>query len=435
MRVCFWIFSLLIVAAAAKTPAKKRILVILENEELKTTHALFFDDLKAKGFTVTFRFEKDKGVALEKWGEYQYDNLILFTPTARHFGRRLSIKEVIDFVDSGRNLMLIGSPELSKRVFDVGAECGIDFETSGSNVLDHFHHAKLEGKDFDPHLITVEPENRIRELFDKRKSGRAQHPLLYRGIGHSVAADQEYVTVAVAGNPTSYSWDPDQPTPEVEKMLAGRDLSLISMMQTRHNARVTVVGSLDFFSNELFTTPFTSSKHPSSTERMVSGNREFAQDLALWTFQSIGVLRTRTPRHYNRMTGVKPPMYTTKDPIHFEVDIMEYVEDHWQPYHAKDVQLEYYMMSPYIRLPLEDQGNGTFALDLVAPDVHGVFKFLVTYHRPGYSNVDITEMAPIRPFRHDEYERFILTAYPYYASVFSMMVGFWVFGMMYLYHK
>lgn len=31
---------------------------------------------------------------------------------------------------------------------------------------------------------------------------------------------------------------------------------------------------------------------------------------------------------------------------------------------------------------------------------------------------------PVRPFRHNEYERFIPTAYPYYGSAFSMV---WLF--------
>lgn len=41
----------------------------------------------------------------------------------------------------------------------------------------------------------------------------------------------------------------------------------------------------------------------------------------------------------------------------------------------------------------------------------------------------------IRPFHHDEYERFIFSAFPYYASAFSMMAGFLVFGAFFLYSK
>lgn len=43
--------------------------------------------------------------------------------------------------------------------------------------------------------------------------------------------------------------------------------------------------------------------------------------------------------------------------------------------------------------------------------------------------------VPVRPFKHNEYERFLLCAYPYYASAFSTMVAFFLMGFFYLYHK
>ncbi len=43
--------------------------------------------------------------------------------------------------------------------------------------------------------------------------------------------------------------------------------------------------------------------------------------------------------------------------------------------------------------------------------------------------------VPVRPFKHNEYERFLECAYPYYTSALSMMLGFFVLGFFYLYHK
>ena len=45
------------------------------------------------------------------------------------------------------------------------------------------------------------------------------------------------------------------------------------------------------------------------------------------------------------------------------------------------------------------------------------------------------ETVPIRPFKHHEYERFIVQAYPYYASVASMMAGFMAVGFFFLYTR
>lgn len=72
---------------------------------------------------------------------------------------------------------------------------------------------------------------------------------------------------------------------------------------------------------------------------------------------------------------------------------------------------------------------------MTAPDVYGVFKFVVDYNRVGYSYIHFEEQVPIRPYRHDEYERFIVAAYPYYASIFSTMGAFFLFGLSVLYTK
>jgi oligosaccharyltransferase complex subunit beta len=43
--------------------------------------------------------------------------------------------------------------------------------------------------------------------------------------------------------------------------------------------------------------------------------------------------------------------------------------------------------------------------------------------------------VPVRPFKHDEYERFLGCAYPYYASALSTMLAFAFLGLFFLYHK
>ena len=73
--------------------------------------------------------------------------------------------------------------------------------------------------------------------------------------------------------------------------------------------------------------------------------------------------------------------------------------------------------------------------EVTAPDVYGVFKFIIDYNCLGYSYLHLEEQVPIRPFRHDEYERFIVAAYPYYASIFSSMAAFFIFGFAVLYTK
>jgi oligosaccharyltransferase complex subunit beta len=79
--------------------------------------------------------------------------------------------------------------------------------------------------------------------------------------------------------------------------------------------------------------------------------------------------------------------------------------------------------------------QGTFSAQVRIPDVYGVFKWVLNYHRPGYSWVELSETVPVRPYKHSEYERFITQAYPYYASAMAMMCGFFGLGFVFLYAK
>jgi oligosaccharyltransferase complex subunit beta len=69
------------------------------------------------------------------------------------------------------------------------------------------------------------------------------------------------------------------------------------------------------------------------------------------------------------------------------------------------------------------------------PDVYGVFKYVLDYSHQGYSHISLQQVVPVRPYKHDEYERFLLAAYPYYASVLSTMTAFFLLGWAFLYSK
>ena len=82
------------------------------------------------------------------------------------------------------------------------------------------------------------------------------------------------------------------------------------------------------------------------------------------------------------------------------------------------------MLDPYIRSNLVITEQDALSQRLTLPDVYGVFTFHVNYKRLGYTFLEAKDVVAIRPFRHDEYPRFLTAAWPYYASAASMMVGF-----------
>lgn len=118
--------------------------------------------------------------------------------------------------------------------------------------------------------------------------------------------------------------------------------------------------------------------------------------------------------------------------------------------------------------------GGKYSVQFKLPDVYGVFQFKVDYNRLGYTHlysstqvrfkinfktfyifqvlnisaaiyslltftdifcVCVIPQVSVRPLQHTQYERFIPSAFPYYASAFSMMAGLFVFSVVFLHMR
>jgi oligosaccharyltransferase complex subunit beta len=119
----------------------------------------------------------------------------------------------------------------------------------------------------------------------------------------------------------------------------------------------------------------------------------------------------------------------------YSIDVSALQDGSWRPYLADDLQLEFTMLDPHLRLPLSassaepavSTAASRFSARFQAPDRHGVFTFKVDYRRAGWSFIDEKTVVSVTPPRHDQYERFITGALPYYggaASVSIATVGF-----------
>merc|ERR1712218_521468 len=96
--------------------------------------------------------------------------------------------------------------------------------------------------------------------------------------------------------------------------------------------------------------------------------------------------------------------------------------------------MEFHRIDPFVRLTMTNS-NGHFVGKFKIPDVYGVYQFRVDYVRTGLTRLYSATQFAVRPLRHDQYERFIVSAYPYYASAFSMMVGVCVFSIVFLHFQ
>jgi len=406
-----------------------RALVLLDNLAIKESHSIFFKTLTDLGFSLTYKTADDPSIVLKKYGSYLFDHLILFSPSVEEFGGDLKVEGVTEFIDAGGNVLVAGNSQTGDVLREIASECGFEADEEGNSVIDHLNF-DVDLDDGKHTLIAADPANLIDSkpiVGDKKSLG----PILYEGTGLMVDNENPLVLEILTASSTAYSHNPDEPVIEYPHA-TGKGTVLVAGLQARNNARVVFAGSIDMLSDKFFNAKVSSSSGKKATK---SGNQALAVALASWCFQLSGVLRVKGVDHH--LEGEKGPQtvaYTIKDDVVYSIDIEEYSNGKWVPYNGKDVQMEFVRIDPFVRLTLNNQ-NGHFEGKFKIPDVYGVYQFKVDYVRPGVSRLLSTTQFSVRPWRHDQYERFISSAYPYYASSFSMMFGVVLFSVVFLHHQ
>lgn len=400
--------------------ATENTLVLLDNLAIRETHSIFFKSLQDRGYALTFKSADDSGLVLSKYGEYLYQNLIIFAPSVEEFGGTLNVDTLTEFIDDGGNVLIAGSSVTGDVLRELASECGFEVDEEGAYVIDHLHYDK--SSDDGQHTTIIVPAT---NLIDAPVIvGNNRHtPLLYRGTG--LLADQEnpLVLPLLTAESTAYSYNPDQPIKEYPHAV-GKNTVLIAALQARNNARVVFSGSLAFFSDELF------SRHD-------AGNKDVAVAISQWVFGERGQLRVKSVRHGLADDLRQPPggAYTITDDVVYAIEIEMLSGGRWSPYDADDVQLEFVRIDPFVRTRLTRGKEGLYTSRFRIPDVYGVYQFKVDYDRVGYTRLSSNTQVSVRPLQHTQYERFIHSAYPYYASAFSMMAGVFLFTFVFLHYK
>jgi len=399
--------------------------------QIKNTHSIFFESLKDRGHQLVIReaYEDSASVVFEKYGQFFFDNLILFSPSAEDFGGGMSVEQILSFIDQGGNVIIAASPNCTEPIRELAYEIGLSIDDEGTEVIDHVSYDESDANGLHT-LITSTQWIDNKAILGNGSSA----PILFKGIGHATVHQSRLFTKVLTGTDNTYSSNPlssdDLPAS------IGKQTLLVTAIQTRNNARLVFSGSLDLFSDKFFSLPV--KVHSSGSSYSKSGNEAFCKELSKWVFGERGIIRAHSLSHKHQDNNdINPYSYRIMDNIEFSITMEEWCskKGDWVPFKNDDVQLEFVMLDPYIRTNLKHNGNGKFHARFQVPDVYGVFKFVVEYHRVGYSNLEVQTQVSVRPFRHNEYERFIDVAYPYYLSAGSLMVGFFIFGFVFLYQK
>jgi len=439
---------LALTAAASATPGgSPTVLVIVDTQAVIETHSNFLGQLSALGFTTVVKSHDDPSLALKKYGDYLYDHLVLLAPVADELASgSLNAESVIEFIDDGGNVLIAAgggpsSTHTGEIVRDIASEVGVEIDEDGTSVIDHLN---VDEQDEGLHnLIVADPGLLVKSNRIVGNANEEGAPLLFRGQGMLTDPANPLVLSILSGSSTSYSHHPEEVIKDYPHAV-GRNTILIAGLQARNNARVVIIGSKDFLSDQFFASNVKKASDTSSSAPQQSGNQALARSLVAWCFQQTGVIRIDSVSHRlasaastNSQDSSNEAFYTVRDECVYTLHISEYVGGVWVPFHADDLQMEFVRIDPFVRQRMVSrEGNGgVFTSQFTIPDVYGVFKFTVDYARLGLTRISASTQVSVHPLRHNQYERFIYSAYPYYASAFSMMAGVFIFSLVFLHMK
>jgi len=398
------------------------VLVLHDGSNLEVSHSRFLNGLRSKGFDLTLKSADDKDLQLIEYGLLKYDNLVLFSPNVDEFGGDVSPSKIGSYVDHGGNVLIGLDSRLTDTMRVAVSEFGVTADMEDYAVIDHFNFSN----DYDEGDHTT-LSYKVSEYYSEAKpfspsSRAADDALLFQGVGMSVSKSNQLVAPVMTASKTAYSYLTNEKVNSMP-MVLGQEMTLIAAQEARNNARVVISGSLKFFGNDF-----------------AESNQAYALQLALWTFQRVGVLKIENVRHHLSDSKETLETYTIFDDVTYAVDVFELAADGetWAPAKETDLQVEFTRIDPFVRRFLDKSGSATDPAQSIRfklPDTYGVFKFIIEYKRMGYTYLQDSVTVPVRPLQHTQYERFIVAAYPYYAGAGSMLVGLFMFSFVFLYHK
>lgn len=369
-------------------------------------YSQFFKSLTDRTFDVHFSAvdHGNQSLNLFKDNRRLYDNLVVFPIKSRHLLKELPPASLMDFSSAGGDILTITSPEAvpeSTRLF--------------LNQLGIYP----SPKDYDLVNYSSSGPMRVLKLSDemvlnKYVSSPQGHSLEYEGS--SALLDNNELIVEILTAPrTSACKDSKK---NAEDWSVGTQGHLVTGFQTKDNARVTWVGSQNFFDDSHF-----------------ESNGHFVEELTKWTFREKSVIKSSgaVHKHVDGSNYDKAP-YKVKDDVVYEIGLSIWDGQEWQPFVTDDVQFELRLVDPYYRITLaptdKDNSSQFYSTgEFTLPDHHGIFTFLTDYRRSGLSFICERDVKAIRHLANDEYPRSyeITNAWIYLTSIFSVILAFLVF--------
>lgn len=334
-----------------------------------------------RDFKLTFRLADDSTLVLSKYGEYLYQNIIIFAPSVEEFGGGVSVEEVAKFIDDGGSILVAGSSTSGEAIRELASECGFEIDEENAAVIDHLNYDELLDAG-DHTTIVANPKNLINSQIIVGSTNIK--PLLYRGTGILADRENPLVLPLLTADSTAYSYVPETPIKEYPHAV-GKGTILIAALQARNNARVVFSGSLYFFSDDAILSQVKKVNDNAVHEQ--SGNINVVNAISKWVFGESGQIRVASVKHHKEGEKEAPASYTILEPVVYTIEIEQLIDGQWKPFVANDVQLEFVRIDPFVRVTLKSVGGGKYQAKFKIPDVYGVYQFKVDYDRVGLTHL------------------------------------------------
>ncbi|PFH53596.1 hypothetical protein AMATHDRAFT_54790 [Amanita thiersii Skay4041] len=423
LRKIAWLAISVLASVQARSSIGDNVLVVVEPNQQKE-YSLFFENLRAQGFDLTFRAPKATKPLLLAYDVPSFSHVILFNLEAKNTVKDLAPQALIDILGHGVNILAV-LPQKQSALSTLASEFSLILPPPNTPLISYF-----PTRDEPPTLIPVTVSNN----HDILTTG--MNPVWFSGTPHALGNNPLLVPILHAP-PQSFAGEiggsadvlVDAAEKGGEGLWAGSQLGLVTGFQALNNARITFIGGAELLSNRV--------AEKEISPGVKSGNAQFAKDIAAWTFQESLVFRIDKVEHH-RLNATEPrDQYTTNDQIVFEAHISKFEPrtSEWTAYSGfQDLQLEFTMLDPHIRTALLPVlgSPGKYSVTFRAPDRHGVFKFVINYKRRGFTYLQSSTTVAVVPPRHDGYPRFLSAAWPYYIGAMSTSIGFLLFSALWL---
>ena len=201
----------------------------------------------------------------------------------------------MDFVNADGNILVGLSAESPTPTAIVSLLLELDIhlpQDRNSVVVDHFNYDTSTAQERHDVLL-VQPPKSIRPDVKNYFSG-SQPIVAPRAVAQTLGNGSPLLAPILRAPSTAYSYNPKEETEGVEDLFAsGEQIALVSALQARNSARLSVLGSVEMLQDTWF-----DAKVKSDGKAVETGNQRFAKQLSAWTFKEVGVLKVGKFQHH-----------------------------------------------------------------------------------------------------------------------------------------